>query len=113
MADTSSASRRSVAYARSRPGEAAPQSATALLGEMKILVPMAGLIDVAAERERLGKRATKARAELAKCHGKLANEKFVANAPPEVVAQERDRVADFERELAQIEAQLKLLAELR
>jgi valyl-tRNA synthetase len=94
-------------------GEAAPQAATALLGEMKILVPMAGLIDVAAERDRLGKRATRARAELAKCHGKLANEKFVANAPPEVIAQERGRVADFERELAQIEAQLKLLAELR
>ncbi len=93
-------------------GERAPQSATALLGELKILVPMAGLIDVAAERERLGKRATKARAELARCQGKLGNEKFVANAPPEVIAQERGRVASFERELAQIESQLQLLADL-
>ncbi len=94
-------------------GEIAPQSATALLGELKILVPMAGLIDVAAERERLGKRAAKARAELARCQGKLGNEKFVANAPADVIAQERGRVADFQRELAQIDAQLKLIAELR
>src|SRR5882672_2153722 len=95
------------------PGEAAPQSATALLGGLKILVPMAGLIDVAAERERLDKRLAKARGELAKCHAKLGNANFVANAPAEVIAQERTRVAGFEREIAQVEAQLKLLAGLR
>jgi valyl-tRNA synthetase len=94
-------------------GETAPQSATALLGELKILVPMAGLIDVAAERERLDKRKAKASADLDKCQAKLANANFLANAPPDVIAKERARVADLEREIAQIETQLKLLAELR
>jgi len=95
------------------PGESAPQSATALLGDLKILVPMAGLIDVAAERERLDKRLVKARAELGKCQAKLANANFVANAPPAIIVKERARVADFEREIAQVEAQLKSLAGLR
>jgi valyl-tRNA synthetase len=93
-------------------GEAPPQSATALLGGLKILVPMAGLIDVAAERERLGKRLAKARAELGKCSTKLGNGSFVANAPPDIIAKERARVADFEREIAQIESQLNALAGL-
>jgi valyl-tRNA synthetase len=94
-------------------GERAPQSAIALLGGLKILVPMAGLIDVAAERERLDKRLVKARSDLGKCQGKLANAEFVANAPPEVIAKERARVAAFERDIGQIEAQLKLIAALR
>jgi len=95
------------------PGESAPQSATALLGELRILVPMAGLIDVAAERERLDKRLGKARADLSKCQAKLANTSFVGNAPADVIARERARVADLEREIGQIETQLKQLAELR
>jgi valyl-tRNA synthetase len=94
------------------PGELAPQSATALLGELRILVPMAGLIDVAAERERLDRRLGKARADLVKCQAKLANGSFVANAPADVITRERTRVADLEREIAQVETQLKQLAEL-
>ncbi|MGH8264240.1 MAG: class I tRNA ligase family protein, partial [Steroidobacteraceae bacterium] len=94
-------------------GERAPQSAIALLGGLKILVPMAGLIDVAAERERLDKRLAKARSDLAKCRGKLAKAEFVANAPAEVIEKERARVAAFERDIGQIEAQLKLIAALR
>ena len=74
---------------------------------------MAGLIDVAAERDRLDKRLAKARSDLAKCQAKLANAEFVANAPAEVIAKERARVAAFERDIGQIEAQLKLIAALR
>jgi valyl-tRNA synthetase len=94
-------------------GESAPQSATALLGDMQILVPMAGLIDVAAERERLGKKIARTRADLDKCQAKLANQSFVANAPPDIIAKERARIAELERELAQVETQLKRIAELR
>jgi len=94
------------------PGEAAPQAATALLGQMQILVPMAGLIDVAAERERLGRKIAKARADLGRAEAKLGNTNFVANAPPQIIAQERARVAELEGELAQIEAQLKRIAGL-
>jgi valyl-tRNA synthetase len=47
--------------------------------------------------------------EISKAQGKLANEAFVAKAPPAVIAQERQRVADFEATLNKIEDQLKRL----
>ncbi len=75
--------------------EQPPQAATALLGEMKILVPMAGLIDTDAEAERLRRQIEKVRIELRRCEGKLANEAFVKNAPDTVVEQERQRLAEF------------------
>ncbi len=87
------------------PGEAAPPSATALVGEMKVLVPMAGLLDARAELERLARRRAKAQSELARARSKLANENFARNAPAEVVAQERARVADFERQLRGLDEQ--------
>ncbi len=91
------------------PGATAPESATALIGELTVLVPMEGLIDVAAEAERLGKQLAKAEQELAKTQVKLANENFVRNAPPDVVQTERERQADFERQVNSIKAQLKRL----
>ena len=94
-------------------GEGPPQAAAALLGELRILVPMAGLIDVEAELARLEKRRAKVDQELAKATGKLGNSKFVQNAPPAVVAQEEQRVADFKRELAQLEEQRERVASLR
>jgi valyl-tRNA synthetase len=94
-------------------GESPPQAATALLGDMIVLVPMAGLIDVDAELERLGKRRSKVDQELARATAKLGNENFVRNAPAEVVSQERARVEEFKRELAQLADQLKRVASLR
>jgi valyl-tRNA synthetase len=89
------------------PGAAAPESATALIGELAVLVPMAGLIDAAAEADRLGKLLVKAQQELAKTRVKLSNENFVRNAPPAVVTTEREREADFERQVISITAQLE------
>jgi valyl-tRNA synthetase len=94
-------------------GETAPQAAAALLGNMNILVPMAGLIDVDAELERLGRRQNKLEQELDRATAKLGNENFVRNAPAEVVTQERARVEEFKRELAQLADQLKRVASLR
>jgi valyl-tRNA synthetase len=79
---------------------------------MQILVPMAGLIDVAAERTRLAKNRDRATGELRRVTGKLANERFVANAPADVVARERDKQAALEQEVAQLDAQLQRLAAL-
>ena len=93
-------------------GDEAPPAATALLGSMRLLVPMAGLIDVAAERARLTKQREKAAAELAKATGKLGNENFVNNAPEAVVAQERERVASFEQQIARLDEQLAKLDRL-
>ncbi|HUL18971.1 MAG TPA: valine--tRNA ligase [Steroidobacteraceae bacterium] len=84
------------------PGELAPQAAVALVGQLQLLVPMAGLIDAAAEAERLGKLLAKAHGDLRKTQAKLANGDFVRNAPAEVVALERER----ERELAGTAANL-------
>jgi valyl-tRNA synthetase len=94
-------------------GETAPQSATALLGDMKILVPMAGLIDVDAELARLTKRRARVAQDLARSEGKLGKASFVENAPAEIVEQERTRVADFKRELEQLGAQLERVASLK
>ncbi|MGB5132188.1 MAG: valine--tRNA ligase [Steroidobacteraceae bacterium] len=93
--------------------EPVPQSATAVLGDMQILVPMAGLVDVDAELERLGKRRSKLEQELARADAKLGNENFVRNAPAGVVAQEHARVEEFKRELAQLADQLERVASLR
>ena len=93
-------------------GEEPPASATALLGDMRMLVPMKGVIDVDAERARLEKQKQKAEADLAKTQAKLGNDKFVNNAPADVVTQERQRAVDFEKTIAQLDEQLEKLAEL-
>jgi valyl-tRNA synthetase len=95
------------------PDEAPPQAAAALLGELRILVPMAGLIDVEAELARLGKRRSRLEQELAKANAKLGNDNFVRSAPAEVVAQERERLDAFKRELAQLAEQHERVASLR
>jgi valyl-tRNA synthetase len=89
------------------PGANAPESAVALVGTLALLVPMAGLIDAAAEAERLTKLLAKTRADLAKTQAKLANESFVRNAPPQVVTSERERAAELARTAAGFSAQLE------
>ena len=84
----------------------APAAATALLGDLRLLVPMKGVIDVDAERARLEKQMDKVRADLKRTTGKLANEKFVNNAPTDVVTQERARAAEFEKTITQLTEQL-------
>ena len=93
-------------------GQDAPQSATAMLGEMNILVPMAGLIDVAAETERLTKRLNKALQDLAKTRAKLASPTFISNAPATVVQAERERESEQERTVAALQAQLDDMGKL-
>ena len=93
-------------------GETVKGAATALLGAMRILVPLAGLIDVAAERERLGKQLAKTNDDLSKVQRKLENQSFVANAPPDVVAKEHARIAEINQRATQLEQQIARLAEL-
>ncbi len=66
--------------------------------------------DVSAELARLEKRRAKTQQERDKAQAKLANANFVANAPESVVAQERERVAEFERQLAQLAEQVRRLS---
>ena len=92
--------------------ETAPPAAIAVIGEMRVLVPMAGLIDPQAEIVRLEKRIAKTRDEIKRAATKLANENFVRNAPADVVVQERTRIADFERTVAALEGQLLRVRDL-
>ncbi len=78
-------------------GEPAPIAAAALVGELTLLVPMAGLIEPASELLRLDRRLQKIEQELQKARGKLANDNFVSHAPSAVVEQERQRLDEFER----------------
>jgi valyl-tRNA synthetase len=94
------------------PAVAPPPSATALVGELRVLVPMAGLIDASAEAERLSRRIAKTQEEIRRASGKLSNENFVRNAPGDVVAQERARLAEFESSLASLEQQLGRVRQL-
>ena len=90
-------------------GDPAPQAATALLGEMKLLIPLAGIIDLAAERARLGKEIERQARALRRSGGKLGNADFVARAPAEVVARERARVRELSAALDRLRAQLDTL----
>ena len=67
----------------------------ALVGELKLFVPLEGLVDLDAERVRLDKELKRVDAEIARCNGKLGSATFVANAPAAVVEQERQRLADW------------------
>jgi valyl-tRNA synthetase len=86
-------------------GEKAPASATALVGEMEILIPMAGLIDKEAELARLNKAAEKIEKDAQRTKGKLSNESFVSKAPAAVIDKERTKLADMEMQLGKIQAQ--------
>ncbi|HXL97180.1 MAG TPA: valine--tRNA ligase [Steroidobacteraceae bacterium] len=87
--------------------ETAPPAAAALVGELSLLVPMAGLIEPASELQRLDKRLQKIEQELKKSRGKLANDSFVRNAPADVVEQERSRLVEFERTRAGLTRQIE------
>ncbi len=86
-------------------GDEAPMSATQLVGEMEVLVPMAGLIDKDAELARLKKEMEKLGKDVARVEGKLNNAKFMANAPEAVVAKEQEKIADAKSALDKLTEQ--------
>ena len=85
--------------------ESAPVSATALVGNLEILVPMAGLIDKDAELARLGKEIEKLGKDLSRIEGKLSNASFVDKAPAEVVAKEREKLAEQQAAMKKLREQ--------
>jgi valyl-tRNA synthetase len=92
--------------------EQPPPAATALLGAMRLLVPMQGLIDVDAERSRLEKQLQRVNVDLARTRGKLDNASFLNNAPADVVTLEKQRALEFAQAIEQLTEQLEKLAEL-
>jgi len=86
--------------------------AVQLCGEMRLLIPLAGLVDVEEELARLNKQLERESKGLQQVSGKLANERFVANAPAEVVEKERRRKVDHERSVEELQAQIAKLEKL-
>ena len=89
-----------------------PPSATALLGEMRVLVPLEGIIDIEAERARLTKKQTGLRTDLGKSRSKLDKPDFVNNAPAEVVTKEKERARELEGQISKLQEQLEKLENL-
>ncbi|MCF6194310.1 MAG: class I tRNA ligase family protein, partial [Kangiellaceae bacterium] len=79
--------------------ESTPPSSTALSGNVEILVPVAGLIDLDAEMVRLQKEIDKLSSEKTRLSGKLGNSKFVDNAPAAIVEKEKEKLAKSEQDL--------------
>ena len=84
-----------------------PASGSALTAAAEIFVPLEGLIDLAAERQRLKREIHKMDGLLKGLDAKLANERFLTKAPPEIVAQERQRQAEYRATQEKLNASLK------
>ncbi len=90
-------------------GDKPDDAASYLFKDMEILVPLKGLVDVEKELDKLARERQKVVAKLAQVSAKLESEKFVSNAPPEVVAKEKEKRAELETSLAKmVEAEQRL-----
>jgi valyl-tRNA synthetase len=92
--------------------QAVPPCATAMVGQLKVLVPMAGLIDVAAEQARIAKERDKTLKELSRIEAKLGNEKFRSKAPDDVVAKEQAKADLMQTKLNDLQSQADQLLAL-
>ena len=93
-------------------GEQAPASATALVGDMEIMIPMAGLIDKDAELSRISRAMEKVEKDVSRTRGKLNNDKFVSNAPDAVIEKERGKLDEGEKQLAKLKEQFETISAL-
>ncbi|WP_094751592.1 valine--tRNA ligase [Psychromonas sp. CD1] len=89
-----------------------PICATALVGNLELLIPMAGLIDSKAELTRLNKKLEKTSKDLAKISGKLNNARFVSNAPQAVIDKERGKLAELQSTCEKLEQQINTIKAL-
>jgi len=92
--------------------DSAPDSATALVGEMKILIPLAGIVNKDQEILRLNKEIEKLIKHQQQLSGKLNNKKFISKAPKAVVEKEQSKLSSVEKALGDLELQLKKISSL-
>ena len=92
--------------------EEAPNSATSLVGEMRLLIPMAGLIDKDAELQRLQKKMQLENQQIQAAEGKLNNQGFVANAPEKVINEVKEKLKESKSALKSLQAQADKIANL-
>jgi valyl-tRNA synthetase len=92
--------------------EVAPESAMTLVGDMQILIPMAGLIDKQAELTRLQKEIQRIKNDLPRIEGKLSNSAFVDKAPQDVIDKEKTKLAELSSLLHNLEEQQRKIQTL-
>ena len=90
-------------------GEAPENCAKTVAGKLEIFIPMAGLVDLEAERSRLSKEIEKTKKLIQNTQGKLSNENFISRAPEEVVNSEREKIEKYREKLAKLEEHLREL----
>ena len=86
-----------------------PLSSSSMVGQLKVLVPMKGLIDPTAELNRLAKAQEKLTKQAESLRSKLSNEAFVSKAPANVVESEKAKLAEMDTQLAQMHKQIEQL----
>jgi valyl-tRNA synthetase len=89
------------------------QAATQVAGDVEILLPLAGLIDVEAEEQRLQKEIAKVEKDVALFEKKLANDAFVAKAPPDVLEKDRGKLAEARDKLGILQQGLEKIRALK
>ncbi|MDY0212765.1 MAG: valine--tRNA ligase [Desulfuromonadaceae bacterium] len=89
------------------------QVAKQVAGDVEILLPLAGLIDIEEEEKRLDKEIAKAKVDVDMFSKKLANEKFVANAPPQVLEKDRAKLAAAQEKMQVLQASLEKIVALK
>jgi valyl-tRNA synthetase len=89
------------------------QAATQVTGDVEILLPLAGLVNIEEEEKRLEKEIAKAQKDVDFFVKKLSNEKFTANAPPQVLAKDRSKLAEGEEKLAILKQSLLKIQTLK
>jgi valyl-tRNA synthetase len=87
-------------------GDNLPASAVSIIGELEVHIPLAGIIDIKAERSRLDKEISKLSIELLRIEKKLSNDRFVSNAPIEIVEKEKLKYKDFEENKVKLQMQI-------
>lgn len=93
-------------------GEQAPLSVAKLVGQVEVLVPMAGFINKDTELARLSKEIDKLHNEVMRIESKLSNEAFVAKAPEAVISKERAKMAEYQSGIEKLQAQFKAIEAL-
>ena len=86
-----------------------PLSSSSMVGQLKVLVPMKGLIDPTAELNRLAKAQEKLTKQAGSLRSKLSNESFVSKAPANVVESEKAKLAEMDNQLAEMHKQIEQL----
>jgi valyl-tRNA synthetase len=85
------------------------KAAAAVVGDVRLFVPLAGLVDFAAEKARVEKLIVKEEKDAAATERKLENKAFVEKAPPEIVDENRERLASSRRTIAELQDIVKML----